>query len=242
LGIHKETCEGMVVYQALFGDFNTYVLPLTKFINEFQYAISNIQNPMNQISSDKITGYDDSIKSAQSVSYKNSEGKSINEKADTARTSENRNYDINIAGKEDENHRISDEVSKVKEKSEIKEYRLIENENVKDDKNRDETIDKIIKAEKIKNETVKNDNIIDENTKNEKQYNILIRFLDADSYSEKLEIITTNIKAIDDKMINNMAASIDLTIEEGALEQRIQELIYCLKQMSRFEDRRLRNN
>lgn len=41
-------------------------------------------------------------------------------------------------------------------------------------------------------------------------------------------------------MINDMAASLDCTIEDGPLEQRLQELIYCLKQMSRFEDRRLR--
>ena len=66
---------------------------------------------------------------------------------------------------------------------------------------------------------------------------ILLRFLDAGSYTEKLEIITTNIKAIDDRLINDMAASLDCIVEDGPVEQRLQELIYCLKQLSRFEVR-----
>lgn len=68
--------------------------------------------------------------------------------------------------------------------------------------------------------------------------NILLSFLDADSYTEKLELITTNIKAMDDRLINDMAASLDCTVEEGPMDHRLQELIYCLKQLSRFEVRR----
>lgn len=143
LGIHKETCESMVIYQALFGDFKTFVLPLTKFMKEVQ-------------------------REEEQREVQTSDNKQLMAKDDASYISEN-------------------------------EYSEAETVN-----------------------------------------NILLNFLDADTYSKKLEIITINLKAIDDKLINNMAASLDCTIEEGPLDQRVQELIYCLKQMSRFEDRRLR--
>ncbi|NLJ97431.1 MAG: DUF1653 domain-containing protein, partial [Clostridiales bacterium] len=52
-------------------------------------------------------------------------------------------------------------------------------------------------------------------------------------------VITTNLDEIDDRLINNMAVSLDCTVEDGPLDQRLQELIYCLNQKSRFEDKRL---
>jgi len=158
IGIHKETCENMVIYQALFGDFKTFVLPLSKFMNEMQ---------------DNIKGTDTDRKETEKDAVIRNAG--------------------NVAGKSGE-----DNVS-VNDKNKF---------NISDDDN--------------------------------KVNDILLSFLDAKSYSKKLEIITTNIKAIDDRLINNMAASLDCTVNDGPLEQRLQELIYCLKQMSRFEDRRLR--
>lgn len=158
IGIHKETCENMVIYQALFGDFKTFVLPLSKFMNEMQ---------------DNIKGTDTDRKETEKDAVIRNAG--------------------NDAGKSGE-----DNVS-VNDKNKF---------NISDDDN--------------------------------KVNDILLSFLDAKSYSKKLEIITTNIKAIDDRLINNMAASLDCTVNDGPLEQRLQELIYCLKQMSRFEDRRLR--
>lgn len=70
--------------------------------------------------------------------------------------------------------------------------------------------------------------------------NLLLQFLDASSYRKKLEILTSNRKHINDRIINDMAISLDCTVDEGPLEERIQELIVCLEAMSRFEDRRLR--
>ncbi|HPU62804.1 MAG TPA: DUF1653 domain-containing protein [Mobilitalea sp.] len=163
IGIHKETCENMVIYQALFDDFKTYVLPVSKFLSEFQ-----------QDCKDENTG----IKEPEKVSACNM--------ADNAsvKTGGNENYPVKNDEKinETENFEYTDE--KINE--------------------------------------------------------ILLSFLDAKSYSKKLEIVTTHIKAMDDRLINNMAASLDCTVNDGPLEKRLQELIYCLKQMSRFEDRRLR--
>lgn len=155
MGIHKETCESMVIYQALFGDYGTFVLPLSKFLEEVQEENFKARTPV--ISESKHLGTD-------GPAFPSDE---MEEAVATKMLSINKEYDSD--GKV--NH-------------------------------------------------------------------ILINFLDADSYSEKLDVITTHIKAMDDRLINDMAASLDCTVEEGPTEKRLQELMYCLKQLSRFEVRR----
>lgn len=144
VGIHKETCESMVIYQALFGEYGTYVLPLSKFMDE-----------VNRTAVDK---------------------------------------------KQEEIPRKEQD----------------------------------IKIEAAESAVGTSD--ISQNRVNE----ILLQFLDADSYSKKLEVISSNIKAIDDRLINDMAVSLDCTVDDGPIEQRVQGLVYCLKQLSRFEVKRLR--
>jgi hypothetical protein len=67
-----------------------------------------------------------------------------------------------------------------------------------------------------------------------------MKFLDAKSNDQKLEIVTSNRKHLNDRLINDMAVAMDCTIEEGPLDQRIQDLIISLQTMLKFEDRRLR--
>lgn len=69
---------------------------------------------------------------------------------------------------------------------------------------------------------------------------LLLSFLEADTYEEKLNIITGGRKHLNDRLINHMAISIDCIVDEGKLEDRIDHLIYCLKTHARFEDKRLR--
>lgn len=69
---------------------------------------------------------------------------------------------------------------------------------------------------------------------------LLMKFLDAESYSKKLDVLTSNRKHINDRLINDMAVALDCTVEDGPLDTRIQGLVNCLQQMCRFENRRLR--
>ncbi|MBQ9764691.1 MAG: DUF1653 domain-containing protein [Lachnospiraceae bacterium] len=69
---------------------------------------------------------------------------------------------------------------------------------------------------------------------------MLIKFLDADSIEEKLEILNDMRKTIDDKTISDIGVSMDLVIEEGPLEDRLSHLEYYLKTRARFEASRLR--
>ena len=67
-------------------------------------------------------------------------------------------------------------------------------------------------------------------------------FLDANSYKEKWTVLQEMKKEreIDDKMINDIAVTLDVVIEEGVLEKRIEALEGCLKTLIKFECSRLR--
>ncbi len=68
----------------------------------------------------------------------------------------------------------------------------------------------------------------------------LLRFLDAETFEEKLEIFH-GMKAIaDDALIDAVAVSLDTEIDAGALEERFEKLEEHLKTLKRYECTRLR--
>ena len=69
---------------------------------------------------------------------------------------------------------------------------------------------------------------------------LVLDFLDADSYEERLNILAALHHRITDEMINTMAVSVDLEIEEGDTQERYEELKNCLLTLERFECNRLR--
>ena len=69
---------------------------------------------------------------------------------------------------------------------------------------------------------------------------LVLEFLDAGSYEERLNILAALHHRITDEMINTMAISVDLEIEEGDTEQRYEELKNCLLTFEKFECNRLR--
>jgi len=115
---------------------------------------------------------------------------------------------------------------------------------------------KNMRQEPVNNEIVKESSRIDAVQKTEAELNnkvqspvpslegnvnsLLMEFLDADSNARKLEIIQSNIKKIDNRIINDMSVALDCTIDEGPLEERIQGLTTCLLAKGRFEDKRMR--
>ncbi|MCI8924043.1 MAG: DUF1653 domain-containing protein [Lachnospiraceae bacterium] len=69
---------------------------------------------------------------------------------------------------------------------------------------------------------------------------LVLEYLDADSYGERLNILTALQHRITDEMINTMAIAIDHEIEEGDTQERYEELKNCLLTLERFECNRLR--
>ena len=69
---------------------------------------------------------------------------------------------------------------------------------------------------------------------------ILYEFLDAPTLKEKLKLLEDCKEVPSDLIITNMAISIDVVIEDGTPEARMEELIDCLRTMAHFECTRLR--
>ena len=68
----------------------------------------------------------------------------------------------------------------------------------------------------------------------------LLAFLDADSYEEKLEVFASLEGKVDLHMLNAIAASLDLELSEGSLEEQYDTLKNCLMTLERYECNRLR--
>lgn len=179
---HTESGEKMVVYQALYGDFKTYVRPLEMFLSEVDH--------------DKYP------ESKQKYRFEpiSLEGSSYDEK-------------VSIQEISGENDRVKEQV-------------IYDNQEIQI--NQPITI-----TEKAKE--------VDPHEPVEGQVHpVLMEFLEAKSYEEKLAIIMSRKKYIDDKLLNYMAVSLDCTVEDGPIDDRINGFIFCLQTLARFENRRLR--
>lgn len=64
---------------------------------------------------------------------------------------------------------------------------------------------------------------------------LLLEFLDADSYGQRLNILSALHHRITDDMINVMAMATDLEVPEGDVEERWMQLRSCLQKLARFE-------
>lgn len=69
---------------------------------------------------------------------------------------------------------------------------------------------------------------------------LIIDFLDADTYEEKLNILAALHHRITDDMITTMAIASDIEVEDGDLESRYNELKTCLLTLEKYETNRMR--
>jgi hypothetical protein len=191
VAIHSETGEKMVVYQALYGDFKTYVRPLEMFIGEVDRE--KYPEALQRYRFEPVYTEDDENSGASFSSA-----------------------DINGMGGRGET-----KVQKLPDEPSYSNRKEVPSEGIQ--KTEAEST-----GEKV-------------TTQEEGSINpVLLEFLEAGSYDEKLHILLNKKKYITDKVINDMAVSIDCTLGDGDIEERIAEFAYCLQTHARFESRRLR--
>lgn len=65
-------------------------------------------------------------------------------------------------------------------------------------------------------------------------------FLDAESYQDKLNVITGLRDKLDDSLITTMAISMDIEVPEGPIDTRFESLKSCIKAHIKYESERLR--
>lgn len=69
---------------------------------------------------------------------------------------------------------------------------------------------------------------------------MVLQFLEADTYEERLNILVGCKHRITDEMITTMAVACDVEVPEGSLEERFLGLKNCLSTLDKYECNRLR--
>lgn len=81
---------------------------------------------------------------------------------------------------------------------------------------------------------------IEESGAEPESHELLLAFLNAENYDDKIELLRVHKADINNKLIDDIGTVMDMPIKEGALEDRYLELTTCLRTMSRYDGRRLR--
>lgn len=178
IATHSETREKIVVYQALYGDFQTYVRPYDMFVSEVDHVkYPEVKQKYRFAKYDVITGniIEEEIFEGQSIS------------------------NIPIT------------------KSQIQES---------------------------KNESIltQQASFIDSNPIDEEGQisPLLLEFLDCDTYEDKLDKFVMMRNKVDDRLLNDIAMSLDITVESEKLSDKYEEIKGCLLTFVHFEDNRMR--
>lgn len=69
---------------------------------------------------------------------------------------------------------------------------------------------------------------------------LLLRFLDTDTYRDKLELFQAWEGYADDTLLESIAAVLDVTLGSGSTKEKYREILSCLKTMEHFETDRFR--
>ena len=69
---------------------------------------------------------------------------------------------------------------------------------------------------------------------------ILLAFFEKESSNEKIEYLLEVRDKLDERLVSDMAVSMDFTIEESSLDEKIDSLLQCLKTRAKFECSRFR--
>lgn len=119
-------------------------------------------------------------------------------------------------------------------------FELVDNE-IKSNQNVDVSIKESINLtdDIIINDTLNTDNIesVDSEESADKR---LIEFLDADTFEEKRRVLINIKDGITDRLIDDMAAAIDVTVDEGDIDTRFMSLLNCINTRAKYEVNRLR--
>lgn len=92
----------------------------------------------------------------------------------------------------------------------------------------------------IMKDTLNTDNIESVDSEEEGADKRLIEFLDADTFEEKRRVLINIKDGITDRLIDDMAAAIDVTVDEGNIDTRFMSLLNCINTRAKYEVNRLR--
>lgn len=120
-------------------------------------------------------------------------------------------------------------------------FELVDNE-IKSNQNVDSDIKESINFTDniIIKDTLNTDNIESVDSEEEGADKRLIEFLDADTFEEKRRVLINIKDGITDRLIDDMAAAIDVTVDEGDIDTRFMSLLNCINTRAKYEVNRFR--
>lgn len=211
LAKHSETGEIMVVYQAMYDTFQIYVRPLDMFMEEVDRT--KYPEVKQKYRFELLQDIELSLSAPE---------ESIGQEKQPVSTGGFKQKELSDS---DENHRQADaSVGEVASKQ----------AEPQDEKKIPVQAEAPIQTEQ--HEPAQTDEW-------NEQMNIdplVMEFLDAGTYEQRLNILAALRHRITDEMINTMAVAVDLEIKDGDVEERYEELKSCLLTFEKYECNRLR--
>ncbi|MBQ3584189.1 MAG: DUF1653 domain-containing protein [Lachnospiraceae bacterium] len=221
---HSETGERLVIYQQLYGNFEVYARPYEMFVSEVDHVKYPEVSQKYRFELVETVSKDvqmrQSEQTSKDVQMRQSEQTSKDEQM---RQSEQTSKDEQIRQPEQTIETAAVSIQKIKK------------DVYPDDAGFEETM-------------LSQTNVVSAN-ENEKEADEmeyggvnphLLRFLDAETYEDKRSVLISIKGEITDRLIDDIAASMDVTVDKGDLEERFGSLLTCLDTMVKFEVNRLR--
>ena len=213
---HSETGEQLVIYQAMYGDFKTYARPLAMFTSEvdkvkYPEVQQRFRFELQGADADRQTRESDSANGAQTTA-----GAVQTATAQTAIQTES------MAMAQDAATQTTPTTT-----AQGASTQAVSTATAQTTTQATSTAT----AQPASVETQPEEPTLDP---------LVLEFLDADSYEQKLNILAGLHHRITDEMITTMAIACDIEVNDGETEERYEELKNCLLTMEKFECNRLR--
>ncbi len=223
---HSETMEPYVVYQALYGDFKTYIRPYDMFVSEVDHEKYPDVKQKYRFQYMPETGWGHSSEHCVPAAG-----------AKVAETNGKELSDLDVPVKADV--KIQSDAGQQMNSATEKPFSAgVQAENA-EEKQRPQRVLKVLRAEE-KRKAAPDASVSAADEAEEKMNPWLEKFLDAKGFEEKYRIVCDMQGDITDRLIDDIAVVMDLAIPEGDPIDRYGQLKYCMRTRQKYEMGRLR--
>lgn len=218
---HSESNEEYVVYQALCGDMQVWVRPYSMFVSEVDHdKYPDVTQRYRFELLNTIAG--GSAQPQQAVYKREQEPYSSQDTRGQTGASHGQELRCQIGASRGQEFREQAEIShrqELREQIELSQRQEVQADN-RETKRDWYNTDKVAHVQQEETERA------DER---------LLTFLDAETCQDKINYLTLIRNNIDDRLINDIAAAMDITIDEGPIDARYYSLRSCLMTKAKYE-------
>lgn len=215
---HSETRELMVVYQALYGDYRTFVRPLEMFVSKVdqeKYPDVTQYYRFQRVTREEVMDRGLMGQPANEVEASTSE-KPVSSQPTSAKPESVQRVDA--AAKEDITPFAPQRTN-------------VSTESTPASASENKVADKWAQFKTSPSTAAKEE---------EEANPLLMKFLDADTYDDKYKVLVEMRSEMSDRLVNDLAVVLDVVIPEGSLDERYAQLKTCVETFRKFEISRLR--